>query len=138
MIRGGVIDGSWQYGAGVPSHVQRARMRLNEGLRHLPDSPASRFLRAVSLGERWRVDARTRDVLRKTGTFHLMAISGVHIGASILPFFMIWRFGAAASQRARPQRTRLVLLIMSILAAGIYLCFTGLSASAKGMVLLVK
>ena len=130
VIRGDVINGSWQYGAGPPSQVQWARMRLKEALRRLPDSPASSFLGAVCLGERWRVDARTRDVLRKTGTYHLMAISGVHIGAAILPFFMIWRSGAAASQRARPRRTRLVLLIISMFAVGIYLCFTGLSASA--------
>lgn len=130
VIRGGGIDGSWQYGAGSPSLVHQSRMRLKEGLRHLPDSPASRFLGAVSLGERWRVDARTRDILRKTGTYHLLAISGVHIGAAILPFILILRFGTAASQRVRPRETRLLLLVVSILAAGTYLCFTGLSASA--------
>ena len=125
MAGGGSIPGSLQQSA-----VLRGRERLLEALGQLPDNSASAFLGAISLGERWRIDSWTREIFRKTGTYHLIAISGVHVGAAILPFLFLLRLFTAASQRIKPRTFRAVLLIVSMLAIGTYMCFTGLSASA--------
>ena len=45
-----------------------------------PDIVASTTLKALALGYRGDIDAATRASLQATGTAHLLAISGLHIG----------------------------------------------------------
>jgi competence protein ComEC len=129
-IMGRTVAGGWLSTTEVPSSVIRGRERLLRVLVRSRDSPASGLLGAISLGERWRVKVGARDILRKSGTYHLLAISGVHVGAVILPFLLLLRFCASASQRTRPRTVRALLLILSLCAVGTYVFFTGLSASA--------
>ncbi|MEM7277044.1 MAG: DNA internalization-related competence protein ComEC/Rec2 [Pseudomonadota bacterium] len=46
----------------------------------LPDDAASAVLVALSVGSRHKMSAGTREHMARTGTLHLMAISGLHIG----------------------------------------------------------
>jgi competence protein ComEC len=129
-VMGRAVTGGWLSATEGLSSVIKGRERLIRALDGSRDSPASGFLGAISLGERWRVEAGARDILRRSGTYHLLAISGVHVGAVILPFLLLLRFCASATQRARPRAVRAVFLILSLCAVGTYMCFTGLSASA--------
>lgn len=129
-VKGRIVTGGWRYGPKPHSHVVKGRERLLSALDGFRDTASSGLLSAISLGERWRVDAGTRDILRRTGTYHLLAISGVHVGAAILPFLFLLRLCVSASQRTRPSAARAVLLMLSVCAVGVYMCFTGLSASA--------
>jgi len=130
VIKGRTVTGGWLSTPVALSPVIKGRERLINLLDGYRDNPTSGFLGAISLGERWRVNARTRDVLKKTGTYHLLAISGIHVGAAILPFLLLLRLFASVSQRTRPRAVRAVLLILSVCAVSYYMCFTGLSASA--------
>jgi len=130
VIKGRAVSGGWLPGPKALSPVIKGREHLLSALDAFRDSAASDLLSAISLGERWRVDAGTRDILRMTGTYHLLAISGVHVGAAILPFLLLLRLCAVASQRTRPRAVRVASLILSVCAVGVYICFTGLSASA--------
>lgn len=47
---------------------------------HLEKLPMRAILRALAFGERGDIGRETQDLLRVTGTAHLMAISGMHIG----------------------------------------------------------
>ncbi len=47
---------------------------------HLPLSKTSPWITALAIGERKGIDASSWQVLRNTGTNHLMAIAGLHIG----------------------------------------------------------
>lgn len=58
-----------------------------------PDDPTG-LLRALALGDRSGVDDEATLVLRRTGTSHLLAISGFHVGV------MAW-MAAAAARRVR-------------------------------------
>jgi competence protein ComEC len=62
---------------------------------HMPSEPTAVWLPALIVGERSHIPAQQWDVLRKTGTNHLMAIAGLHIGiiAGIAHFLVtrIWR-----------------------------------------------
>ena len=130
VIKGRTVTGSWLSTPVALSPVIKGRERFINLLDGYRDNLTSGLLGAISLGERWQVNARARDILRKTGTYHLLAISGIHVGAAILPFFLLLRLIASVSQRTRPRAVRAVLLILSVCAVSYYMCFTGLSASA--------
>jgi ComEC/Rec2-related protein len=130
VIRGRTVPGGWLQPLEIPSAVVKGRERLLRALDKFRSRPASGLLGAIALGEKWRVEGKERDIIRKTGTYHLLAISGVHVGAAILPFLLILRFFASVSQRAKPRSVRAALLVLSFCAVGTYICFSGLSASA--------
>jgi len=110
--------------------ISRGLVRLRRELDSRESSPGCALLGAISLGERWRAGVRIRDVLRKTGTYHLLAISGIHVGAAILPVLILLRLGACTFQRIRPRASHALFLTLSLLALHIYAGFTGLSSSA--------
>ena len=59
----------------------RTRQALLERIRELGhDGPGSALAEALVVGVRERLTARERETLRRTGTSHLLAISGLHIG----------------------------------------------------------
>lgn len=61
--------------------IDRAREFLKTKIEnHLPRSNTSPWIVALSLGERHGIDPENWEVLRNTGTNHLMAIAGLHIG----------------------------------------------------------
>ena len=61
--------------------VDRLRYRLRERLQEvIPDRPVSSLIYALSLGDRSAIDSSQWQVLSRTGTNHLLAISGLHIG----------------------------------------------------------
>ena len=88
------------------------------------------LLASIALGERWRVHSRVRNILRRSGTYHLLAISGVHIAAAVLIPFLALRFVLALTAVSVVGWTRFLLLITTTGAALFYLAFTGLSPSA--------
>ncbi|RJX34387.1 MAG: DNA internalization-related competence protein ComEC/Rec2 [Desulfarculus sp.] len=60
--------------------VQRARARLGGLLDRLPPGQGRELLRALLLGQRGGLNNHTREAFSATGTAHLIAISGLHIG----------------------------------------------------------
>ena len=56
------------------------------------DSPASRFVRALALGDTRGLDDRDWSVLRANGLTHLIAISGFHVGL-VAGFFALFAHG---------------------------------------------
>lgn len=61
--------------------INRAREFLKNKIeKNLPKSNTSPWITALILGERHGIGEENWEVLRKTGTNHLMAIAGLHIG----------------------------------------------------------
>lgn len=57
------------------------RQQISRRLEEIVDSPrAASVMRALAVGDRSGLERRDRDVFAATGTSHLMAISGLHIG----------------------------------------------------------
>jgi competence protein ComEC len=76
--------------------IDRIRQYLKEKIAvNLPQSHTSQWIAALTIGERNDIDAADWQVLRNTGTNHLMAIAGLHIGfMAFLAHFIIeslWR-----------------------------------------------
>lgn len=78
--------------------LQQIRQNLLKHLqKYLPHSETSPWLIALMLGEHINISAKNWEILRNTGTNHLMAIAGLHIGilaglTHVMSAFIIKRF----------------------------------------------
>jgi competence protein ComEC len=120
-------DGDWLLGV-------RGRSAAHIGAT-VADPAAAAVLTAITLGFRGGLDAATREALAVTGTGHLLAISGLHIGLAaaaggLLGGALGRRFGA----RWRPARDWAALGALA-LAAG-YCLLAGMPVSARRAVLM--
>ncbi|MEM6808658.1 MAG: DNA internalization-related competence protein ComEC/Rec2 [Pseudomonadota bacterium] len=88
---------------------------------------AAAVLRAVTLGDRADLPAGTRDVLARTGTAHLVAISGLHVG-------MVAGLGFVLGRRLAPgtfvHREALALALGVVLATA-YAALSGFALPAQ-------
>lgn len=86
-----LIDHYWYF---YP--INQIRQLLAKNIKaHLPNSNTSHWLLALTIGQRTGIEANDWRILRRTGTNHLMAIAGLHIGiiATIVHycFAYLWR-----------------------------------------------
>ncbi|MCF6262239.1 MAG: DNA internalization-related competence protein ComEC/Rec2 [Xanthomonadales bacterium] len=117
----------------------RWRQQLSEQLENLGvgnSEPANALIRALGIADKSRLDPVTRDLFARTGTAHLLAISGLHIGLVALVGLSLGRVllglsglimpNNSARWLARISRQRLIL-IPAIVLALIYACLAGWS-----------
>lgn len=81
--------------------LDRYRQRLSERLQSALQGPAEGLFLALTVGDRRAIETDTWEVLRVTGTAHLLAISGMHIGLlAALVFWLARRLWPLAGERA--------------------------------------
>jgi len=78
------------------------------------------LLKGILLGKRSDVPAETLDIFRNSGTFHVLAVSGLHVG--LIAAFCY--FGLALFRM--PQK---ILCLLTIVAVLIYACLVGFRPS---------
>ncbi|MEW5911969.1 MAG: ComEC/Rec2 family competence protein, partial [Thermodesulfobacteriota bacterium] len=107
--------------------VQRARARLGGLLDQLPPGQGRELLRALLLGQRGGLDTPTRDAFGATGTAHLLAISGLHIG-------LVWGLAFVLLRLLLTAWTRLALAwpVPKLAALGAMLPAAAYAALAGG------
>src|SRR3990167_914161 len=97
-------------------------------LQYLPKSESSPWLLALMIGDRSTVSPQHWQTLRDTGTNHLMAIAGLHIGliAGFMHLMMqwLWRRSAILSEL---YPATLAGAIIALLVAWIYSALAGFS-----------
>ncbi len=106
-----LIEREGQVGAWYAFAHWRSRIRkqLNElAWKHVPYQQAS-FASAILLGNRQQLENGRQDVFLTTGTIHLLAISGLHIGILAAVFFFVFRLGFIK------RRTALILTIVFVI-----------------------
>ena len=113
--------------------VLRWRKALGQRVeRAVGDLPRGGIIRALVIGDRGRMDAATWEVLTATGTNHLMAISGLHVGLVAGLVLVLWRvvwarFPAATTRVPMPRAG----LIPALLAAALYAMLAGFSVPTQ-------
>ncbi len=111
-------------------NINTIREKIRSVLTRSPDKTYQGLLQALTIGEKSAINQQQWLVLRKTGTSHLMAISGLHIGLiagfvfflvrQLVPAFMCHIL--AASQ---------IAAIVSLLFAGFYAALAGFSVPTQ-------
>ena len=88
-------------------NYQRHLLRSLINTTRIPDFEKS-FLYALSLGDRSKISAKQWQTLTQTGTSHLLAISGLHIGLVAGLFFIVgrwmWAFAGSLPLQMSSQR----------------------------------
>ncbi len=73
--------------------IDQFRLRIARRIKQsLPDSSFSGIITALAIGDRRAISSQQWSVLQKTGTSHLMAISGLHVGLVAGIAFVLFRF----------------------------------------------
>ena len=94
----------------------------------LPDDDAAAVLLAVGVGARHRITREQWNRYAVTGTSHLMAISGLHIGLAAGGVFLLaWAIYAPFCRR---MNVRDLALATAVLAAGLYAAVSGFAVPA--------
>jgi len=95
----------------VHSRIAAARGRLRQQLDTMfaTSPPTASILRAMLLGDRSFVDRAESVDFQKTGTFHVLVVAGLHVGA--LAAFLFW--AGRKLRLARSAHTLVILLVLS-------------------------
>ena len=106
------------------------RQRFSDRIDSLfPASESRAVLKAISVGARGDISDTQWQLYARTGTSHLMAISGLHIGlAATGAFFLSWGLLAAFVSR---RNVRDIALVIAIALAFAYAELSGFAVPAK-------
>jgi competence protein ComEC len=103
---GGALDPASGFNWVSPTGAERdggaGISAMREGIRRVIDSSGARnagALKALITGDKHAVDPALREAFRTTGTAHLMAISGLHVGMVAFFSFSALLFIARSSER---------------------------------------
>lgn len=108
----------------------RLRQRFADRIDSLfPAGESRAVLKAISIGARGEISDSQWQLYARTGTSHLMAISGLHIGlAATGAFFLAWGLLAIFIRR---RNVRDIALIVAIGVAFVYAELSGFAVPAK-------
>jgi len=115
-----------------PVGIDSFRERLIQLISELPDKRYQGLLQALSVGHKSLISAPQWQLLRETGTSHLMAISGLHIGlVGALVFFILrWLTPGALLLRLNVSAQQ-VAAVFSLFAALFYALLAGFSVPTQ-------
>lgn len=116
--------------AASSASVDGLRERLIQLISKLPDKRFQGLLQALTVGYRSQISAEQWQLMRKTGTSHLMAISGLHIGliASLVFFLVRWLTPVQILKRFSAQQ---VAAVISLVAALFYALLAGFTVPTQ-------
>ncbi len=105
----------------------------------VPEGAARGVLIALSVGSRHALEPATRDALIRSGTYHLMAISGLHIGlAAGMAMLLVRMVAEIFSRTAAAGRVRLAQVVAGIAFASLYAAAAGFSLpTQRALIMLI-
>ncbi len=119
-------------------YIERFRYALAQEIKHYVDKPLQGLVLALSLGDRSQLDSDQWRVFTHTGTNHLIAISGLHLGliAGFIFFLTrtLWRQFYIATQ-FMPAST--IAAIVAFLGAFFYAALAGFSLPTQRALIMI-
>lgn len=110
---------------------QRWREALNQQLLLIPDKTSRALMQALGLGIRDGLQSQHWDVFTQTGTGHLMAISGMHIGLLYgLLMFAVYGALRLISPIVLRLNMKLCAQVIALMLSGLYVLLTGAGVTA--------
>ncbi len=127
---GYVLDGQRADGCQADGFAGRLRRRVADRLSAvLPDDAAGAVMLAITVGARHRISAAQWRHYAVTGTSHLMAISGMHIGlAAGFAYLLVWCLLALVRSSGNH---RVVAASVALLVAVGYAALSGFAIPAR-------
>ncbi len=119
--------------------VQRMRQSLADAITDQLEQPDFKgIVMALAIGERQAITQPQWEVLRKSGTIHLVAISGLHIGlvAGMVFFLAQWLWPRIASATLHWPAPR-VAAVAGLLAATFYATLAGFTIPTQRALVMV-
>jgi len=104
--------------------INRLRAKLQYILSVIPDPTYQGLLQALTIGQKSRISSEQWKVLRLTGTNHLMAISGLHIGLVAVMVFVLVSWLVPASLCLYVSSSQ-IAAVVSLIVAGFYAMLAG-------------
>jgi competence protein ComEC len=121
----GSVRGNLEITEDSMSWLELVRQRIRDVIGYVPASEAA-VLSAVLLGERSQISEETSAAFSATGTAHLLAISGMHVGmAAAWVFALVWWLLTRFEVWIVRLPVRAVALICGFAAAFIYATLAG-------------
>ncbi len=113
--------------------LQRLRQQIRETIESKVEDPtAAGLLKALVIGDRSGLSRADWELFRQTGTNHLIAISGLHIGiVSGLAFFLSRRLWAGSERLTLMFSAPRAAAICALLAAAVYAALAGFSVPTR-------
>jgi len=128
-VRGRAAQGAIVVHPPVFPLIRQGRERLSEVLDRSRD-PTAGLLGAICLGERWRVSDSLKTILSRTGVYHLLAVSGVHLFSAVLPMILLVRWWTMMTGADRVGWKRVLIPLLGTATLWAYLSLAGISSSA--------
>jgi len=129
------------YGAKITlsDRFMQLRQSLSDVLQlRLNEKPHAGIIEALAIGERHRMTSSEWDVLTRTGTIHLVAISGLHIGLVAGFAFFLMRFLVSRCQFIMQRMpVQFPAAIAAMLAALVYALLAGFTIPTQRAFLMV-
>jgi len=118
--------------------ISHWRQKISEQIdKVIKKSPQRALIKALAIGIRDEIDDEAWRLFRRTGTVHLLAISGLHIGlvATLVYFFSHWIWARIGVLRITPQT---VAAYSALLIALFYAALAGFSVpTQRALVMLI-
>ena len=119
--------------------LQRLRQHLAETIqKSIPDSRYSGIISALAIGERQGISPRQWETLTRTGTNHLVAISGLHIGlvSGLVFFVMRWLWSRSSRLTLRWPAPK-AAAVAGLAAAVCYAALAGFSIPTQRALIMI-
>jgi competence protein ComEC len=127
----------WRLGYAIDRSRQAVSSLIDRATSEEPGEVKG-IIKALLIGDRSGVSPEIRDVFIRTGTAHILAISGLHIGIIATIAFFCFRFMLTRSQRvvlaAWPTKGAALLSMIPVLSYGF---LAGMSPSTQRAVIMV-
>jgi competence protein ComEC len=118
--------------------IQRLRYKIAHQLKQILEKPLLGLVLALSLGDRSQLEPHQWKILTQTGTNHLIAISGLHLGlvAGFIYFLarFVWSRFYFATQRVPAP---IFASIMAFICAFIYALLAGFAVPAQRALIMI-
>ncbi|MBI5642027.1 MAG: DNA internalization-related competence protein ComEC/Rec2 [Deltaproteobacteria bacterium] len=137
FIKNGMLLVKTKDGGGLRRYVDYLRADIRGFIDGL-DIGNKEPLKALIIAEQRGIDKGLKDAFIITGTYHIISISGLHIGIVVLFFYKIFLFVLKRSERlALAFNVRKIALALSIIPAVFYGLLAGFPVSTERSVIMV-